>query len=219
MTFSESLLHFRKDRGLSQEALAEKIGVSRQAVSKWETGEAFPDLQKAILLSDALGVSLDDLCGKESLPTAADPPSLSKRRALPFVCSLVCLCAGLLLGMLLFDRTPVNTEIPAMPDTVTASGVAFYSGRTEDALTYQFVPSVTGSAYTYRISFTNSTGEILGFDAACTDGMCAGTVQLSPYGEYTVAVTVSNSVEERAVPLAKGLLLYGNRVSWDPWTP
>ena len=49
-SFSEKLTALRKNRGLSQEMLAEKIGVSRQAVSKWELGETTPDLNKMVLL-------------------------------------------------------------------------------------------------------------------------------------------------------------------------
>ncbi len=222
MKFSESLLQFRKAQGLSQEALAEKIGVSRQAVSKWETDEAFPDLQKAVMLSDALGISLDDLCGKEALCSEIDAPAAPKKRAFPMVLALLCLCAGLLLGKVLFGRVPEAAEspdIPPMPDTVTVSGVSFGSWGTEDTVTYQFVPSLIGSAYAYRISFTDGTGETMGFDAVCKDGMCAGTVELPPYGQYNVAVTITNGSEERALSIAQELMVMNNGVSWLPCTP
>lgn len=55
------LVDFRKKNGLSQEQLAEKIGVSRQAVSKWERSEASPDTDNLILLARLYNVSLDDL--------------------------------------------------------------------------------------------------------------------------------------------------------------
>ena len=51
----------RKQRDLTQEALAEKIGVARQTVVKWEAGESSPDLETAALIADTLRVSLDDL--------------------------------------------------------------------------------------------------------------------------------------------------------------
>lgn len=60
------LLQYRKQHGLSQEALAEKIGVSRQAISKWERAEASPDTDNLILLADIYGVSLDELLKGES---------------------------------------------------------------------------------------------------------------------------------------------------------
>ena len=60
------LLQYRKKHNLSQEELANKIGVSRQAVSKWERAEASPDTDNLILLAEIYGVSLDELLKGES---------------------------------------------------------------------------------------------------------------------------------------------------------
>lgn len=65
MKLQDKIPYCRKRAGLSQEALAEKIGVSRQAVSKWETGDATPELSKLPLLADAFGVSADWLLSDE----------------------------------------------------------------------------------------------------------------------------------------------------------
>ncbi len=59
------LVNMRKSHNLSQEALAEKLGISRQAVSKWERAEASPDTDNLILLARLYGVSLDDLLQTE----------------------------------------------------------------------------------------------------------------------------------------------------------
>lgn len=59
------LYEMRKKKGLSQEELAEKIGVSRQAVSKWERAESSPDIENLILLSQLYCVSLDELLMNE----------------------------------------------------------------------------------------------------------------------------------------------------------
>lgn len=77
------LLQYRKKSSLSQEALAEKIGVSRQAVSKWERAEASPDTDNLILLAEIYGVSLDELLKgekktepeQETRQTAAQEPN------------------------------------------------------------------------------------------------------------------------------------------------
>ncbi len=58
---SEKIYALRKKCGLSQEQLAEKLGVSRQAVSKWESGTALPEIDKLILLSEYFNVSIDYL--------------------------------------------------------------------------------------------------------------------------------------------------------------
>lgn len=59
--FSEQLKKLRADKGYSQEALAEKLFISRQAISKWEKGAATPELDTLIKLADILKVSLDEL--------------------------------------------------------------------------------------------------------------------------------------------------------------
>lgn len=73
MNLAEKILYCRKKAGLSQEALAEKLGVSRQAVSKWETGDAVPELSKLVLLARAFDVTADWLLS-ESEPEPEDPP-------------------------------------------------------------------------------------------------------------------------------------------------
>ena len=71
MSFGENLQTIRKMNRLSQEGLAEMLGVSRQAVSKWELGEGYPEVDKLLLLSKKLNISLDSLLGGEN--AAADP--------------------------------------------------------------------------------------------------------------------------------------------------
>lgn len=64
------LLQYRKKHNLSQEELAAKIGVSRQAISKWERAEASPDTDNLILLAEIYGVSLDELLKGENAKKA-----------------------------------------------------------------------------------------------------------------------------------------------------
>ena len=63
--FKDNLIQLRKMKSLTQEDIAEKLGVSRQAVAKWENGETIPDLDKCRILADMFGVSLDDLANYE----------------------------------------------------------------------------------------------------------------------------------------------------------
>ena len=63
MTIGETIQRLRTKRRLSQEQLAELVGVSRQAVSKWELNAALPDTDKLVPLARALGVSVDELLG------------------------------------------------------------------------------------------------------------------------------------------------------------
>ena len=59
--FHDNLVTLRKLKNMTQEDIAEKIGVSRQSVAKWETGETVPDLDKCKILAEIFEVSLDDL--------------------------------------------------------------------------------------------------------------------------------------------------------------
>jgi transcriptional regulator with XRE-family HTH domain len=59
--FSENLKRIRKENNLSQEQLAQEIGVSRQAISKWESKVAYPEMDKIIMLCDKFNINIDDL--------------------------------------------------------------------------------------------------------------------------------------------------------------
>ncbi len=63
--FSDNLVQMRKILQMTQEDIAEKVGVTRQSVAKWEAGESVPDLDKCKQLADIFGVSLDDLANYE----------------------------------------------------------------------------------------------------------------------------------------------------------
>ena len=72
MSFGENLQTIRKKNQLSQEGLAEMLGVSRQAVSKWELGEGYPEVDKLLILSKKLNISLDSLLGIGSTPAFSE---------------------------------------------------------------------------------------------------------------------------------------------------
>ena len=61
MNLADRIQDLRKRRGLSQEELADKLGVSRQAVSKWESGQSTPDIERIILMSEFFDVTTDYL--------------------------------------------------------------------------------------------------------------------------------------------------------------
>lgn len=91
MNLQEKLIYLRKKSGLSQEALAERLGVSRQAISKWETGDASPELSKLVLIAKEFNVTTDWLLSDsddepqaqaQAMPSEAD-------RALGFLGKLI----------------------------------------------------------------------------------------------------------------------------------
>lgn len=81
MQFCEKLMELRRKAGLSQEQLADRLGVTRQSVSKWESGAAMPELGKLIALSELFGVSIDYLVKDgDALDPAAEQESSRSAR-------------------------------------------------------------------------------------------------------------------------------------------
>ena len=78
-TFGQRFTRLRRQRGLTQEELGERIGISGQAVSKWENDASMPDVGILVQLSEILGVSLDELLGKEVPNTRIVPVEERKK--------------------------------------------------------------------------------------------------------------------------------------------
>lgn len=74
MNFSEKLKEIRKDKGLSQEQLAEKIGVSRQAITKWETGKGLPDVENMVIIAGIFKTTLDELLRDSAIKQESEKP-------------------------------------------------------------------------------------------------------------------------------------------------
>ena len=83
MTLGQRISTYRKQLGISQEALGERLGVSRQAVSKWETDAAAPDMTNLIALAREFGVSVAELTQTpepRDVPVTAAPAAFPHRR-------------------------------------------------------------------------------------------------------------------------------------------
>ena len=79
MEFNNKLYELRKQKGFSQEELANRLNVSRQTVSKWEVGDSTPDMEKLIAISDLFEISLDELVmDKAPEPAPAPHPAGSE---------------------------------------------------------------------------------------------------------------------------------------------
>lgn len=75
MNFHKALQRLRKEKGMSQEELGEKLGVSRQTISKWEGNSAYPDMLNLLTISRFFGVSVDELIsGQEEAETVRPDP-------------------------------------------------------------------------------------------------------------------------------------------------
>ena len=82
MEFNEKLQELRKQKGLTQEELAEKLYVSRTAISKWESGRGFPNIESLKAISKCFSVSLDELLSGEEILAIAENDHKQKERTL-----------------------------------------------------------------------------------------------------------------------------------------
>ncbi len=148
MNFSQNLYDLRKKKGLSQEQLAEALQVSRQAVSKWESGTAMPESEKLIAISDFFGVSLDLLLKGEALGETF-PSSLPKTENaghLPWLLGLLAILCGLV-GLIVWGVLLIS----GAADRIGASSAVTLDGNgLVLALSLLFL--VIGSALLWRLA-------------------------------------------------------------------
>ena len=88
MSFGENLQALRKRNGLTQEAFAEQLCVSRQAVGKWESGKGYPEMEKLLFLCQCYGVTLDELFGEELPEKEASVSAPTRRPGKPLLQSV-----------------------------------------------------------------------------------------------------------------------------------
>lgn len=111
LTISERIQQLRKNKGMSQEELADKVGVSRQAVSKWESNQSLPDIEKIILLSNYFDVTTDYLL-KGTEPTLNITKSKIDSRIFLTIGSAFNLI-GFILSIIIWkeQQTPISVAI------------------------------------------------------------------------------------------------------------
>ena len=124
---SEKIYKCRRELGLSQEQLAEKIGVSRQAISKWESGTATPELDKLLALSECFGITLDELV-KGGSAAAEEPQTENGRtysKAGAFICLGGAVCMVAAGAVMLFSDRAAGRLNGSSAVTVSGSGIVF----------------------------------------------------------------------------------------------
>lgn len=111
MTFNEKLVKLRKLKGITQDELASAVGVSRQAVYKWECGQSYPEAAKLIELKAVFGISIDDLLD-DSYEVVV--PEKTKKKLTPAK------ARAIESAVLREEEAPVKEEAPAAAEPVKA---------------------------------------------------------------------------------------------------
>ena len=115
MSFAENLVYLRQHYGVTQEGLAEQLGVSRQTVSKWEAGTNYPEMDKLLTLCDLFHVSMDDLMrGAVSIAREGDTERYDRhmnRYDASIVAGVACILAGVgMVGLVEGMQLPDNLQ-------------------------------------------------------------------------------------------------------------
>ncbi len=147
MELYEQISKIRKQREISQEELAEKVGVSRQAVSKWENGTAQPEMANVAKLCEILGVTPDELLGYDEKPVPEAKKQNGKRAAFAAVAAVLLFLLGGVFGWL------IKPEIKE-------SGVSFKDYSDFELAGVNFLPVETSGNYvTVEVEFTPSVAD------------------------------------------------------------
>lgn len=187
MDIGNRILELRKNRNLSQESLAERVGVARQTISKWELGETSPDLKQAKKLSEIFGVSLDELAcyhQPENEPEQAvcekvnhTPTKTKSKRSTAkavVICFLVFLLAFLMITTPIFVRMFIKKNL-------------YYDGKEENIRYLSIECNLHGEQYFYEFRFYEDNGQII---EAGGDGYLADITEIEKYGNAYKAINI-----------------------------
>ena len=118
MEFNQKLQELRKNRSLTQEELAEALFVSRTAISKWESGRGYPNLDSLRQISRYFSVSVDELiCPEEIITAAREEKNACVNRVLAMICGTLDILSALLLFLPVFRNgmdSPVSVSLFAL---------------------------------------------------------------------------------------------------------
>ena len=148
MEIGKKIMNLRKKNGLSQEELAEKVGVARQTISKWELGETSPDLKQAKELSKIFNVSLDELTNNDIKDVLVEKTSNTEK------------LAGLILKLMKF----VVIFIIIVPILLIALRIVFKNIHKKNSgrlMNISIECNLHNETYGYEINYYETTGEII----------------------------------------------------------
>ncbi len=172
MEIGKRITELRKAKGFSQEELAEKVGVARQTISKWELGETSPDLKQAKELSKIFNVSLDELVDNNIKEVLVEKTSNTEQ------------LAGLILKIIKF----IAIFIIVAPLLYVVAFIVFKNVRRTNSgrlLDTSIECTQHGGTYSYEFRYYEGNGEI---KEAGGDSYLANIVDIEKYSDAYVAL-------------------------------
>ncbi|MGM9941849.1 MAG: helix-turn-helix domain-containing protein [Bulleidia sp.] len=225
---NDNLAKVRKEKGLTQEALALKLNVVRQTVSKWEKGIAVPDADMLCRIAEALDVPVSVLLSDTGNSGTSDTQSIVEvlaqmneqlairnRRSANvwkglFSVSLV------IIGILIGTVFTAERNSPALPEKTAVTGVDFTCYAEEVECT--FVPGIENRDIAYKVTMAASNHSSKTVSAECENGVCMARFALEDlpsYLEYDVILNVSEKNEIRNMTIAEELTVRDHTCMWQ----
>ena len=177
MEIGKNIMNLRKKGGLSQEELAEKVGVARQTISKWELGETSPDLKQAKELSKIFKVSLDELTDNDIKEILVEKTSNTEKLAglilklIKYIIIFIIIVPILLIGLKIISKNIYEKK----------------SGRLMDI---SIECTLHDEKYSYNFVYYENTGII---KYAGGDGYIANITNIGQYDDVHQAIDIIDS--------------------------
>ena len=174
MEIGKKIMELRKKNGLSQEELAEKVGVARQTISKWELGETSPDLKQSKELSKIFNVSLDELTDNDIKNILVEKTSNTEK------------LAGLILKLIKF----IVVFIIVVPILLIILRIIFkniHENKSGRLMNISINCTLHNKTYGYDFNFYETTGEI---KEAGGDGYLANITDIDKYSDAYQALDI-----------------------------
>ena len=174
MEIGKKIIDLRKKNGFSQEELAEKVGVARQTISKWELGETSPDLKQAKELSKIFNISLDELTGNDIKDVLVEKTSNTEK------------LAGLILKLIKF----IIIFIIAAPIILITLRIIFKNIQENNSgrlINIKINCTLHDESYGYEFDFYENTGNI---KEAGGDGYLANITGIGKYSDAYEALDI-----------------------------
>lgn len=174
MEIGKKIMDLRKKNGLSQEELAEKVGVARQTISKWELGETSPDLKQSKELSKIFNVSLDELVNNDIKNVLVEKTSNTEK------------LAGLILKLLKFMIIFIIV-VPILLIVLRFIFKSIHENNSGRLMNVSINCTLHDKEYGYEFNFYETTGEI---KEAGGDGYIANVTNVNDYSDAYQALDV-----------------------------
>ena len=174
MEIGKKIMELRKRQGLSQEELAEKVGVARQTISKWELGETSPDLKQAKELSKIFKVSLDELTSNDIKDILVEKTSNTEK------------LAGIILKLLKFIIVFIIV-LPILLVTLRIITKNIYENNSGRLMNASIECNLHNETYGYEFNYYETTGKI---KEAGGDGYLANITNIGKFEDAYQALDI-----------------------------